>query len=588
MCGIAGVSLKNGQQAKPDHLTPLAAALAHRGPDGEGFWVQGSVGLVHRRLSILDVAGGRQPLSTQSHALVVNGEIYNYQALQAQVTRAGARLQTGSDSEVALHLAVQGGLEAMPAQLQGMYALACAEAASSTLLLATDPFGIKPLYYCQTTVGLAFASEPAALAKAGWVRPQMNGAVLPMLLNRHYSVGAETLWQGITRLLPGERLLVRAGEIVKRWQAVPQLRTAISGANPALNPADFPAHLEAAVARHLQADVPFGLLLSGGLDSSALAIMMRKLGAPVQAYTARIEVDGGPNEAEAAAALCKALGATHTVVPYGAADFWPGLATLAGAMDDLTTDTAALPLLKLTARARRDVKILLSGEGGDETLAGYGQYRAKQGFIRRLLAPFKARRSGDAAPFQGLFRLPMATPASALAPWDTAGFTSLQEKQSADLANWLPHDLLLKLDRTTMANGVEGRVPYLDDTLAAFAFALPDEAKVNDRFGKLPLRQFMAAQGFEPLAWARKQGFSVGVGQFLAQKPNVLRGLWGQSAILQELLQPTAGQTLLGNLGHNKTANLATSLTLLALWEAHHLQGTPLPELQQRLERQSW
>lgn len=584
MCGIAGVSLKKGQQAKAEHLAPLAAALAHRGPDGEGFWYGGSVGLAHQRLSILDVAGGKQPLHTPSHALVANGEVYNYKALQTALKQAGVRLQTQSDSEVALHLAAVGGLHAMPAQLQGMYALACAEATSGTLLLATDPFGIKPLYYCQTNLGLAFASEPAALAKAGWVRPQLNSTVLPMLLNRHYSVGAATLWQGIMRLLPGERLLVRNGEIIERWRQTPTLQPA----DKTCRVEDFPAQFEAAVARHLQADVPFGLLLSGGLDSSALAVMMRQLGAPVHAYTARIDVANGPNEADVAAALCQQLGATHTVVPYTAEDFWPGLATLASTMDDLTTDTAALPLLKLTARARQDVKILLSGEGGDETLGGYGHYRATQNFWKRLIAPFKARRSGDAAPFAALFKQPILTPAYAPAPWEVAGFTDLQRKQSTDLANWLPYDLLLKLDRTTMANGVEGRVPYLDDTLAAFSFALPDAAKVNADFGKLPLRQFLAAQGFEQLAWARKQGFSVGVGQFLQAKPQLLQGLWAQSTVLSDLLQPEAAAKLLGSLAHNKTANLATSLTLLALWEARHLRGVPLAELHERLGRSTW
>ncbi len=588
MCGIAGVSVKKGQLAKQAHLTPLAQALAHRGPDGSGFWLQGTVGLAHRRLSIIDITGGQQPLQSPTHALVANGEIYNYKALQAALRQTGVRLQTESDSEVALHLAAQpglkGGLAAMPQHLQGMYALACAEAATGTILLATDPFGIKPLYYCQTNVGLAFASEPAALASAGWVRPQLNPAVLPMLLNRHYSVGQATLWQGIQRLPPGGRMLVQDGEIIQQWQQLPQLVAANSDSNPR----EFPAQLEAAVARHLQADVPFGLLLSGGLDSSALAVMMQRLGAPIHAYTAEIQVPGGPTEAQAAAALCAKLGANHTVVPYSAEDFWPGLAQLASTMDDLTTDTAALPLLKLTARARADVKILLSGEGGDETLGGYGHYRSSQNIFKRLLAPFKARRSGDAAPFQHLFRTPLATPRHVAAPWSTANFTPLQLKQSADLAAWLPHDLLLKLDRTTMANGIEGRVPYLDDTLAAYSFALPDTAKVNADFGKLPLRHFMADQGFDQLAWARKQGFSVNVGQFLAAKPQLLRGLWAQSQVLNEILQPAAADKLLGKLQHNKAANLAMSLTLLALWEARHIQGTRVEELQQRLGGQQW
>lgn len=572
MCGIAGISLKNNQEAKQAHLAPLAAALAHRGPDAQGFWHKGSVGLAHRRLSIIDVAGGAQPLFAQGTyriAGVVNGELYNYKALQGALRGQGARLATHSDSEVVVQRAAYHGLKGALEGLEGMYAVALADEHTETVLLATDPFGIKPLYYCQTSVGLAFASEPAALVKAGWVRPILNETVLPMLLNRHYSVGPATLWQGIMRLQPGERLLVKGGEVLERWYARPNL----APVNPAANVTEFPQRLQAAVERHLQADVPFGLLLSGGLDSSALAVMMQRLGAPIHAYTAQIELEGGVNETEAAAALCQTLGATHTIVPYTAADFWPGLVQLATTMDDLTTDAAALPLFKLTARAAQDVKILLSGEGGDETLAGYGHYRAKQNWLRQTLKALKAHRQGDAAPFGKLFTRSMATPAYPQPAWDERGFTTMQRKQSTDIANWLPHDLLLKLDRTTMANGIEGRVPYLDDNLAAYSFALPDAAKANAQFGKLPLRQFLADEGFAQLAWARKQGFSVGVGQFLAQKPQAVAALWQQSPILNQLLHQGAAQKILGQLSHPKTGNLAFSLTVLALWEAMHILG---------------
>ncbi len=582
MCGISGVSLPKGQQAKPAHLQPLGAALAHRGPDGEGIWYSGTLGLAHRRLSIIDVGGGRQPLVSQlqahQNAAVVNGEIYNYKALQTQVQAAGFTLKTASDSEPPLHLYALHG-EAMPETLEGMYALAVADGAAETLLLAVDPFGIKPLYYCQTNVGFAFASEPRALAAAGWVRREPNVAVLPMLLNRHYSVGAATLWQGIQRLVPGERLLVKHGVVVKRWRVFPPLHAAHAGAEAS----QFPAQLEAAVARHLQADVPYGLLLSGGLDSTALAVMMRRLGAPVHAFTARIMVKNGPNEADIAAAVCQKLGAQHTVVEYGAADFWSGLVQLANAMDDLATDYAALPLLKLTATARKHVKILLSGEGGDETLAGYSAYRKHPSWLKALLARWKANRVGDAAPYAALFRTAVTTPPFPPEGWDKDAFTPLQRRQSTDIANWLPADLLLKLDRTTMHNGIEGRVPYLDSHLAAFSFALPDAAKVNETFGKLPLRQFLAAEGFPELAWARKQGFSVAVGEFLGQNPQALARLWGQSPLLGTLLKPEAAPTLLGQLKHPKAANLAFSLTVLALWEAIHVRQVAPAELRAAL-----
>jgi asparagine synthase (glutamine-hydrolysing) len=589
MCGIAGLSVKAPHTASLALLQPFAAALAHRGPDGEGFFVgQGAAataGLVHRRLSIIDVEGGRQPFEVGrgagASALVVNGEIYNYKTLQALATQNGATLATQSDCEPLLHRYGQVGPAAFE-ELQGMYAAALVDGRTGEVTLATDPFGIKPLYYAETNLGIAFASEPKALLGAGWIRPDVNPDALGGLLNRHYSVGAGTLFKGISRLLPGERIVIRAGEIISRSRKLPPL----GAENPDASGTDFEAQFTAAVARHLQADVPFGLLLSGGLDSSSVAIAMRALGAPLHAYTAVIDVPGGPNEAEVAAALAKKLGATHTTVPYGEDDFWPGLVDMAWAMDDMVTDYASLPLLKLTKRAREDVKILLSGEGGDELLAGYGSYRKamrKQGVVRRMQGWLKARRDGDATPHAHIFRQPglVRVPATPVWGGDMAGFSRLQRWQVQDVAGWLPHDLLLKLDRTTMANGIEGRVPFLDDTFAAWAFSLPDSAKVQDDFGKVVLRQHLDKQGFADMAWARKQGFSVQVGAFLNAKKDRVAKLWQQSPLLQELLQPQAAHGLLGGLGHAKTANLALSLTVLALWHRIHVEQVNRDEVKE-------
>lgn len=577
MCGIAGISLSQGQKATPKHLEPLAESLAHRGPDGEGFYTAASLGLAHRRLSIIDVAGGKQPIELgQNLAIVVNGEIYNYKYLRGLCT-GKVPFQTSSDSEPPLHRFAEVG-EEMFNELSGMYAIALADAATETLYLATDSFGIKPLYYAQTNVGFAFASEPKALLKSGWVRAEANPEVLPQLLNRHYSTGEATLFKNIKRMLPGERLTIRHGKIIARSRKLPPLGAARpwEGPDPVTS---FGLQLTNAVERHLQADVPYGILLSGGLDSTALTLAMHKLGAPIHAYTARIMVEGGVNEADTAARLAASIGAKHTVVPYGEEDFWPGLAKLAWTMDDLATDYAALPLLKLTATAAKDVKILLSGEGGDELLGGYSAYRKKPGLFSFL----KARRSGDAAPFQKLFRLPVATPPAPHQPWETSSFTALQKRQGQDIAGWLPNDLLLKLDRTTMVHGIEGRVPYLDDTFAAFAFSLPDELKIQPDFGKHILRQHLARQGCEKLAWARKQGFSVAVGSFLQHKIPMLTQLWQTSPLLAEILHPAAAAKLLGNLGHAKSANLALSLTLLALWHNIHVQNEDYQSLAEKL-----
>lgn len=577
MCGIAGISLTQGQQATLKHLEPLAKSLAHRGPDGEGFFTSGTLGLAHRRLSIIDVEGGKQPIALPNQrAIVANGEIYNYKYLRG-LCEGRTPFKTSSDSEPPLHRFNEIGPECFN-ELTGMYAIAIADGATETLHLAVDSFGIKPLYYVQTNIGFAFASEPKALTQSGWVRPEANFGVLQQLLNRHYSTGEQTLFKNVQRLQPGERLVVRQGKIVSKSLHLPPLSAARpwQGGDPV---EAFSLQLTNAVERHLQADVPYGILLSGGLDSTAVTLAMRKLGAPIHAYTARIMVEGGVNEADIAAELAASIGAKHTTVPYGEADFWPGLAKLAWAMDDLATDYAALPLLKLTSTAAQDVKILLSGEGGDELLAGYSAYRKKP----NLFSWFKTRRSGDAAPFLSLFRMSMLSPLAPHQPWNTEGFTPLQKRQAQDIAGWLPNDLLLKLDRTTMVHGIEGRVPYLDDTFASFAFSLPDAFKTQPDFGKHILRQHLAQQGYQKLAWARKQGFSVAVGSFLQHKVPLLTNLWQGSPLLNEILQPTATAKLLGNLGHAKTANLSFSLTLLALWHKIHVQGEDYRHLAEEL-----
>lgn len=576
MCGIAGFSLKNSARATKAALAPMAKALAHRGPDGDGFFTHQNVGLAHRRLSIIDVDGGRQPLLAGSKdapvALVANGEIYNYRQLQALLAE-GSTLVTQSDCEPPLHRFIAMG-DAAWDSLEGMYALAVADGRDGALHLAVDPFGIKPLYYCEGEQGFAFASEPRALVAGGFATPSVNMEVLGGLLNRHYSTGKATLFKGIYRMVPGERMVVKDGKVVQRSRKLPGLLAAApwEGGDAA---AAFGKELEASVARHLQADVPYGILLSGGLDSTALMVAMKSLGAPIHAYTAMIDVEGGLNEADVAKAVAKKLGATHTTVKYGRKDFWDALPKLAWAMDDLATDYAALPLLKLTARAREDVKILLSGEGGDEMLAGYGNYRKKQNLLRW----WKARRAGDVTPFRRMFRTSLPVPPPPVQPWSSAGFTALQKKQAQDVAGWLPNDLLLKLDRTTMVNGIEGRVPYLDEHFSRFAFSLPDSLKVQDKWGKHIVREHLDRHGLGELAWARKQGFSVAVGAFMAEKTGQLERLWTQSEVLQEILKPTATRGLLGNLDHGKCANLCFSLTLLALWEAIHVRGTDVGDV---------
>lgn len=575
MCGIAGFSLRRGMARQAD-LAPLAGALAHRGPDGEGFFTFLNMGLCHRRLAIIDVNGGRQPLEIKTPkapvAGVVNGEIYNYKTLQTGLINAGVTLSTQSDSEPLVHLVMRDGAAAW-SQFQGMYAAAVIDGRTGDMWLGTDSFGIKPLYYVEADKGFVFASEPRALLAAGWIPSALNSAALGGVLNEHYSRGNDTLFMGIKRMLPGERLRVREGRIVERWRQLPCLPKAQSHITLDEALEQFETHFKHAVARHLQADVPYGVLLSGGLDSSTIVLMMAKLGVPIRAYTARFAKAG--DEDTAAAALAARVGAQHVTVTYGPDDFWRGLKQLAFAMDDLTTDYSSLPLLKLMTRAREDVTILLSGEGGDELMAGYGNYRLP--WWKVWLKKF---RKGDATPFSHMFndKALVACPPTPVAPWSMEGFSTLQKRQSADLCEWLPHDLLTRLDRVSMHNGIEGRVPYLDDDFSAWAFSLPDTMKVGTPDGGKPLgkwivRQWLARQGHADLAFGRKKGFSVPVGDYLSAHQADVAAVWQQSPLINQLLKPHAADNLLKQLAHPKAANLCFSLTTLALWHRIHIEG---------------
>lgn len=580
MCGIAGCCLRQGIVPKAE-LQKMATSLAHRGPDGEGFFTFLNMGLAHRRLSIIDLEGGRQPLEVKGEkaplAAVVNGEVYNYKQLQKELADSGVRLMTGSDSEPILHLIQREGAAAWQ-KLEGMYAAAIVDGRSGDLWVGVDPFGIKPLYYVENAKGFAFASEPRALIAGGWVSAEVNVSALGALLNCHHSFGEEILFAGIKRMLPGERFRVHEGRIVERWRQLPELVGARApalaeeiGLDEAL--AAFESKFMAAVERHLQSDVPYGVLLSGGLDSSSVVLMMAKLGVPIKAYTAKFDKPG--DEDTAAAALAARVGAKHVTVTYGAEQFWEGLPKLAFVMDDLVTDYSSLPLLSLMARARQDVTVLLSGEGGDELLAGYGNYR-----LHPLKAWWKSFRQGDATPYASYFEdKALVGYPEKIVPWDTAGMTRMQERQGKDIAEWLPHDLLLRLDRVSMAYGIEGRVPFLDDRFAPWAFSLPDRLKVGmpdggkKPLGKWIVRQWLARQGHADMAFERKKGFSVPVGDYLLQRADWVKALWEGSPLVGSLLKKGSAGAILKQAKGGKAANLAFSLTLLALWHRVHVEG---------------
>jgi asparagine synthase (glutamine-hydrolysing) len=573
MCGLAGMALRAGRAPAGATVDALTRALAHRGPDGAGHHVAGSVALAHTRLAVIDLATGDQPLFAGAAALVANGEVYNYRELREA---HALHCATGSDCEPPLHLWRREGM-AFADGLRGMYALALHDRAARQVVLARDPFGIKPLYLAEIDGGVAFASEPQALVAAGLVRPRVRREALAELLQIQFTTGAETIFEGVTRVLPGETVAVADGAVAERRR-----RAALPDGGPeAISPeaalARFDAAFEESVALHQRSDVPYGMFLSGGTDSAAVLAMMARLnGSPVTAFTAGFDMPGAADERAAAANAARAAGARHVTVEVDEAMVWRHLPEIVACVDDPAADYAIIPTWFLARRAREEVKVVLSGEGGDEMLGGYGRYRAA---MRPWWLGGKAPRSrGTFDRLEDVLRAPLTGwrdgTAAAEAAAATPGRTRLQAAQALDVLDWLPNDLLVKLDRCLMAHGVEGRVPLLDTGVAAAVFRLPDPLKVQGHSGKWLLRQwlaehFPAAEPFKP-----KQGFTVPIGAWIAGVGERLGPLVAARPCVAEIAKPDRVAALFRHAAGEKHRGFAAwHLLFYALWHRRHVEG---------------
>jgi asparagine synthase (glutamine-hydrolysing) len=547
MCGIAG-ELGRGVAAPA-----MIAALQHRGPDGVRLGAAPGAALAHARLSIIDLECGWQPLIAAGATVVGNGEIYNYRELTRDHGLTGG-LATGSDFEPLLHLYAREGPAAF-GRLRGMYAF-CLVGGDGRTWLARDPFGIKPLYLLEHDAGLAFASEPRAFFAAGLLTPQIDREAADELVGFNYTLGTRTPFQGLRRLAPGGVLEVRDGRVVSetRTPALPA-RPAASGGDEVALLAQLDAVLEDSVGVHQRSDVPYGLFLSGGVDSAAVATVMSRLNPrPVTAFTCGFDAEGAADERAKAERVARALDLDWRETRFGEADFWRVLPEAAWALDDPTADYAVLPTWKLAEAARADLTVVLTGEGGDELFGGYGRYR------RALRPAWLGGRPAE----------PRGASAAALASWRAearppAGLTRLQQAQWADVATWLPNDLLLKLDRCLMAHGLEGRTPFLDPAVADFAFTLPDRFKVRGRYGKWLLRRWLERACPAAAPWARKQGFTVPVEAWIAPRAADIAPRLAGVATLRAL-RPDAAEAFAA--GRDRWP-----LLFFAVWALIHLEG---------------
>lgn len=583
MCGIAGVMMKSGHALREDVLDRLQQALRHRGPNSVGRFQDQRVGLVSTRLSIVDLERGHQPLfAPDGTVLVANGEIYNAPELRAQLD--GYPFETLSDCEPILPLFERYG-EEFAGPLRGMYAIAVYQPSSGHLSLARDPFGIKPLYYTENEAYFAFASELQALLQAGLIPREVAAERRPELLQLKYTTGMRTLLAGALRVAPGETITLKHGRIITRRNLSAPHGNAAGGRCdagfrvPMLDRSSLLQRLERtvfdSVEAHLRMDAPWSLFLSGGVDSSILLAVARQVSKdPVRALTLGYSGKQRIDESEDALRLAASLGVDCTRVEMSPDDFWQLAPRIVAAIDDPTTDPAVLPTWMLAkAAAERGDRVALTGEGADEVFGGYSRYR------RALLPRLFPRRR----PRRGVYSH-SGIRADRFGDWH-AGITAAEQRETAlcrsrpqvlqgvDLAERLPNSLLVKLDRCLMAHAIEGRTPFLDREVVRFAASVPDRLKVDLRYGKVLLREWLARLAPQAHPYARKRGFSVPVGRWMHDRRQELAPLVSTQPGAAELFSPGEVTRIFDAAAERDQP--AWSLLFYALWHNHHILGVP-------------
>ena len=565
MCGIAGIYLREGvvDQAV---LEGMAATLRHRGPDDSGIYASGRLGLAHTRLSIIDLSDhGHQPMlcGDGRFAIVYNGEIYNHLALRKTLEAKGHRFRGRSDTEVALLAYAEWGESAF-AMFEGMFALAVWDEQRRTLCLARDRFGVKPLYFGHSASGaFVFGSEIKALLATGEMRPEVAWAGLHEYLYFDTALGANTLFAGIRKLLPGHCATVTDGGVVQRQFASILDVEAVADDFPTATRNVY-ALLEDAVKSHLMSDVPVGVFLSGGIDSSAIvAFAAKHYGSRLNTYAVGFDSvpAGNANELPAAQAVAEHFGTAHHEVRIAGGDVTDVMERLVRCHDEPFGDAADIPLYMLCEQLRGEPKVILQGDGGDEVFGGYTRYTyLAHVFWLRLLSrsthwlhPVARRLPGRRGlrslralglysrndPATGLARLVSTelpdrpsdrifSPEvrAAIAPCDAF-------KRYRELAeSVLPHDPVAqmlytdssvilpdvyfeKVDKSTMAHGVEVRVPMVDTRLAAYVFGLPTRHKVHGLQKKHVLRAALRGVVPDSILDRPKAGFGVPVSSWL-------------------------------------------------------------------------
>jgi asparagine synthase (glutamine-hydrolysing) len=558
MCGIAGfVNLKDRGAGAPD-LRRMMDTIVHRGPDGHGVYEDGTAFLGHRRLSIIDVAGGYQPMpnETGSVHITFNGEIFNHAAIRPKLEQAGHRYTTRCDTETIVHAYEEYGADCVT-HFRGMFAFAIWDAGRRTLFCARDRLGIKPLYYFSNGRVFAFASEIKALLRHPEIRTEFNPALLAEYLTFGYTSGETTLFGGIRKLMPGHTLTldVNTGrEQVQRYWDVPESSEEVRKTEQEWI-AECRARLEETVQMRLMSDVPLGMFLSGGVDSSAIAALMKRMRTePVKTFAVGYR-EAAYSELGYAREVAETIGADHHEVTIGMEDFFNALPRLVWHEDEPIAWPSSVSLYFVSRLAAEHVKVVLTGEGSDELFAGYQRYQHYL-FNRRWADRYRvvpgvlrgaARRSIESSGllsadlrrklqhtflgreatieslqldnFYGAFpaaeRELMLTPragaqlnpyASYLSYWNARGGPVLSQMLYADQKTYLV-ELLMKQDRMSMAASIESRVPFLDHPFVEFATTVPENMKIRNGTGKYIMKRAVEDLLPHGIIYRSKMGF---------------------------------------------------------------------------------
>ena len=625
MCGIAGyVGWHRDADASAAELRAMVDVIRHRGPDEAGYFVAPGVALGMRRLSIIDLAGGSQPVPNEDGTIqvVFNGEIYNYRELQKQL--AGRHdFRSSSDTEVLVHLYEEHG-QRLVQSLRGMFAFALWDSRQQRLLIARDRLGIKPLYYWETSEGVAFASELKSLRALESFPGDIDLRALGNYLALGYVPDPECIFRGVKKLEPGHVLTwerEHGVRIERYWSPVVPENSTI-GEQEAVE--ELRRLLTESVRYRLIADVPLGAFLSGGVDSSAVvAEMARQLDRPVKTFSVGFE-EPGFNEAPHAAEVARAIGTDHTELVVRP-DVDAIVEQVIDAFDEPFADSSAIPTLLVSALARKHVKVVLSGDGGDELFGGYTRYADFQQRSVALPAPVRhwigtvakrlphstrgrnrllelsrsarGRYAGmvaHALPLEeGGIAKAAVTRASAelddlLAPWfqQARGRDLATQVMFVDTVSYLPGDILTKVDRMSMAVSLEARVPLLDHHMVEFAFSLPSRLKLRNSEGKWILRKAIEGLVPESVLSKPKHGFSVPLKLwFRNELRHRLEDLLDRDAPIFEYVEHGAVRRVIEEhlTGRRSRTSLLWRLLVLNLWLADLDNGRVRPAVAETL-----